>query len=383
MKEVVNYPNFEPKGLIKIELFDALTGKKKEEIKTHNFISAGLKNHLMKLAMKSLFTKGRHTGGVDLYSAINDPFQCMYLTDASHPEQPDREWLIKGKNIGFAYTNGTYSGSDTLRGSYNANESFTRLDQVRIVVDFPTHAGNGTFQSIYFTYDGNKFTSTLESKYTRLLNEYVKSAKKYGDYIYILENSGIHLSVLTKDYELINRYTFNSLLIDDFEIYNNYIYYVNRSTTDSVLRATLSEPTNTTRIATGFYPGGICFDTSNKHFIIACSNNSSDKNVYIRKYDENFNLLSNKQTNFNSGTYDLQMNIDNGDIIVGNLILVGDDYLRFAGIHSVRGIIDNQIVTFNGYLIPKIGISSRTLLDSPVTKTSNNTMKITYDFILD
>src|SRR5690606_37275248 len=145
MQEFVDFSNqLKPRGKIKVELFDDLTGRKIEEIKTENFIAKGI-DYLYHLAMISIFTDGRYTGGFNAYDSFNDPFQYMILTDASHTEDPANEWVVKGKQIGFAHTNQTYSGSDEYRGSYNAGESFTNREQVHVVIDFPTHAGNGTF----------------------------------------------------------------------------------------------------------------------------------------------------------------------------------------------------------------------------------------------
>lgn len=380
MEEKIILPDFNPRGLIKVELFDDLTKKKVEEIKTHNFISVGLKNHLMKLAMKSLFTNYRNTGGVNFYGNINDPFNCMYLTDASHSEQPNSEWLLKGRKIGYAYTNGTYSGSDTMRGSYNAEESFTRLDQVRIVVDFPTHAANGSFQSIYFTYGGSKFSNT---SYFSKFGVSIIKAKKYGNYIYALVDGISTSSIFNKydlNYNLIETYKLPNSKTD-FEIYNDYIYFSENTPSRAVQRATLSNPTTLTTVVTGYDVGGICFDVAKNQFIVVSSSSSS--RVSIRKYDINFNLLSTNETNYTNSYHNIKTTYDNGDIIINNQILIGNDYLTFAGIHECRGIIDDKMVLFDGAVIPKIGISSRSLLDSPVTKTSNNTMKITYDFILD
>src|SRR5690606_27735439 len=142
--------NFKPQGKIKVELFDDLTGKKVDELVGENFVSKGVRDVLFKMAMIGLFTQGKYTGGRDYYRDINDPFEYMVLTDATHAEAPDSEWIIRGNTVGYAYTDYPYSGGDTMRGSYNADESFTSREQVHIVIAFPTHAANGTFQSIYF-----------------------------------------------------------------------------------------------------------------------------------------------------------------------------------------------------------------------------------------
>lgn len=133
------------KGKVKVELFDDLTGKKIEEIKTNNFIAKGVE-YYFKILMLNQFTRDKGTGSIN--RTVDNLFERMTLTDASHAEQPDKEWYMKGNEIGWALTSGTYSGGDTKRGSYNTAESFTTQEQVHIVVDFPTHAANGTFQSV-------------------------------------------------------------------------------------------------------------------------------------------------------------------------------------------------------------------------------------------
>lgn len=98
--EKVIYPEMAPRGEIKIELFDELTGKKVDEANTHNFISKAVGNYLYRLAIKGLFVRNKASGGRDVYGDIKDVFRTLVLTDASHTEDPDNEWLLKGKEIG-------------------------------------------------------------------------------------------------------------------------------------------------------------------------------------------------------------------------------------------------------------------------------------------
>lgn len=378
MKEFIDLSNqFKPKGKIKVELFDDLTGKKVDEIVGENFISKGVRDILFNMAMVSLFTREKYTGGRDYYSDINNPFQYMLLTDATHAEAPDSEWLIRGNTVGYAYTDGVYSGGDTRRGSYNAQESFTNREQVHIVVDFPTHAANGTFQSIYFTYDGNVF------KYLNFFDKpfslsSVDKLMRYGDKIYVLSNDIFYEYDL--DFNLVARYDNLYYDANDFVIYNNYIYFVYGSALNSVWRVPLSNPEATRETVVGWSSNtsGICFDEVNQQFLVYSYGTGNP----IRRYNTNWELLSEDPTNL-SGAETLVYY--NGNIFAGNQILEsGRGNFRWTGTgHKIRGFVrDNYYVDNSGYLLPKVGISSRVLLDSPVTKTSNVTMKITYDFIL-
>lgn len=117
MNEVIDFPKIKkPKGKIKIELFDDLTGKKIEEVHSTNFISRGVE-YAYKLRMIGIFTRNRKEGGFDTSSMVSDLFSEMLLTTADHPEDPIHEWLPKGKIIGKASTTSTYAGSDTTKAN--------------------------------------------------------------------------------------------------------------------------------------------------------------------------------------------------------------------------------------------------------------------------
>ncbi|MFU0834008.1 MAG: hypothetical protein ACFWUC_13880 [Oscillospiraceae bacterium] len=393
MKEnIILSNNFNPRGRIKIELFDAFTSKKVEEIKTHNFISAGVKNYLFKLAMKSLFTKNKYTGGEDIYDYINDPFQYMLLTDASHPEDPENEWLVRGEKIGYAYTNKTYSGSNEMQGSYNASESFTNNEQVRIVVDFPTHAANGTFQSIYFLFNGVKFNTLSRLAFGNRIplngDDEIICVRVYGDYIYVLYNSDNNKFVkYDMNLNLVEEYTLPYVSYNNgFEIHNGYVYFARGSDVDSynfIWRAPLNDLSDYEIIVSDItYAGGIAYVPEKDQFVIAHGKGKT----YLSRYDSSFNLLSTTETNADLSYYNLQLTYHEGDLFINNMILDSDDdtYIRWCGTgHSIVGFIGDKYVTSNGYLLPKVGISSRARLESPVTKTNTNTMKVTYDFIFE
>lgn len=125
---------------------------------------------------------------------------------------------------------------------------------------------------------------------------------------------------------------------------------------------------------------GICFDEMNQQFLVY--NGSTSNNNPIRRYTTNWELLSEDPTNL---TGIRRLVYHKGHVFSGDQVLEsGMGNFRWSGTgHPIHGFVgDNYYVDNSGYLLPKVGISSRVLLDSPVTKTSNNTMKVTYDFMI-
>ena len=391
MIDNVNLPTLNAEGKVKVELFDDLTGKKIEEIKTNNFIAKGVE-YYFKILMMNQFTRNK-AGGHSIEHTVINMFERMTLTDASHPEQPEKEWYMKGNEIGWALTSGTYSGSDEKRGSYNTAESFTTQEQVHIVVDFPTHAGNGTFQSIYFTPNDNPRNYGIFRPFVLQNLPGVLKVQKYNNQIWVLHSSSSTGVSGYRDNSL-SRYDDNFNHIEtynlpynkvDFCIHNNYIYYAEDTSTRSVQRAPLSNPANmSTVLELNGLVAGIVFDHKNNQFLVSDGLNIG--NIY--RYDTSFNLLS--STPSENIRYDYRYSkmfiTDDGDIFLNNgnrsYIVQNDKAETDAKIGLVMGVIDDYKVMRNGEVMPQTGISSRALLDAPVTKTSNVTMKITYDFML-
>ena len=390
MIDTVSFPNLEAKGKVKVELFDDLTGKKIEEVETNNFIAKGVE-YYFKILMMNQFTREK-AGDHSIEHIVDNMFERMTLTDASHPEQPEKEWYMKGNEIGWALTSDIYSGSDDKRGSYNTSESFTTQEQVHIVVDFPTHAGNGTFQSIYFTPNDAPSSFGIFRPFVLDGLPGVLKVQKYNNEIWVLHSTGD--SIYDSDSSSISRYDDNFNHIEtynlpysknDFYIHNNYIYYAEYISTRSVQRAPLSNPANlSTVLELNSYVAGIVFDHKNNQFLVSDGLNNGN----IHRYDTSFNLLS--STPSGNIRYDYSYSkmfiTDDGDIFLNDSdrsYIVQDDVAETdAKIGLVMGVIDDCKVMRNGEVMPQTGISSRALLDAPVTKTSNTTMKITYDFLL-
>src|SRR5690606_24008688 len=148
----------------------------------------------------------------------HDLISRMVLTNASHPEQPEKEWYVKGEVIGWAITEHEFYGDDERQGYYNELESFTTRDQVHIVMDFPTHAANGSFQSIYFTQKYNPPNFGIFRPFVLEDLQGVLKVQKYNNEIWVLHSEedysygdadhGNFLSRYDTDFNLIETYEF-------------------------------------------------------------------------------------------------------------------------------------------------------------------------------
>lgn len=403
MNEVIDFPKIKkPKGKIKIELFDDLTGKKIEEVHSTNFIAKGVE-YAYKLRMLGLFTRKRKTGGADTTNLVRDLFSRMILTNAEHAEDPVNEWLVKGKIIGYAYTDETYVGTDTLRGSYNEKESFTNKDKVHIVIDFPTNAANGTFSSIYFCEKGG---SPLDLDDSYGYSDYFKRKtelnhgleRRYGMEKFVV--SDVNKIIITDDNLKLESEVPLDFSIGHFDVVGNTLYYIKSSNKRVIYKATLPTLTDEVQVATYNYNlYAIAYDSARERFYVTCYDfiDGSSQTVLL-VYDKTFNLLDVKK---GLGIY-----IDNIIVIDGFLFnssssrsynSVNTSYLDLDSFETYPFKMNNSKTNIfnadstkmylktsndNMLVLPKIYIGSRSLLDAPVTKTETNTMKITYDFIL-
>ncbi|EJL44032.1 hypothetical protein PMI08_02150 [Brevibacillus sp. CF112] len=390
MEDILLLPDFEaPKGLIKIEFFDALTQKKIEELNTRNFIAKGVREYVFKAKMRDVFTADRVTTGGYVSSAFRDHFETLTLTTADHPESPNTEWVRKGKVIGYAYTTGTYSGSDVLRGSYNAAESFTTPEQVHIVCDFPTHAANGTFSSIYFHPFGASVQKT--SYFYRPFLKDVKSVKKHNNRYYVLKSPST-LEIYSSNWSLLQSYDLNDYNIYDFEIVQDTIYYTRVLNTKAIQKANLENPLQMELVLEKL-PGsrrvaGIAYLPDKQQFAVSSSSSGISSPITLSYFNRNFEVLKDVELGFGYGYnygalfYEDGVLFCNTQAIDENLYNSNISYNGVDSGNTILGVLDDSFVVVGGYRFPKTCIGSRALLESPVTKTSNVTMKITYDFML-
>lgn len=164
------------KTKIKILLEDVVTGKIVQEAVTENILG----DYMAKLAFNEWFLDDLQPPNPDntdtwgyLFKDIpgNIPFKRIFLTDYTGAESASHD-RIKGELIGFARKDDGYVGTDILRGTINRLESEVTFNgsqiTIHIVFDFPTHAANGTFQSIWWGCDTSQMGAFRIEKSAKL-----------------------------------------------------------------------------------------------------------------------------------------------------------------------------------------------------------------------
>lgn len=136
------------KNFAKVELFDELTGNKKEEWLSENIINNGLDMYMYKFVINSLLGQYMYAG-FEMYNTFN-PFGNIVLTDYSGAEDATLA-RIQGNIKGWANKFTTYAGADALRGTINQTDSsLTPETSLKYVFDWATSAGNGTFRTLWW-----------------------------------------------------------------------------------------------------------------------------------------------------------------------------------------------------------------------------------------
>jgi outer membrane protein assembly factor BamB len=136
------------RGLVTVELFDAATKKKVLEAKTENLITS-IGYNFLRWAIQDRIIQNSSASK----PSFSNVFNQIQLYSSSQIESDDL-YPETGNLIGWADQT-AYAGSDTLRGSLNVTESnfnFNRYMRMHFVFDWPTSAANGTFQTIIWAY---------------------------------------------------------------------------------------------------------------------------------------------------------------------------------------------------------------------------------------
>lgn len=403
MKEIVTGTDLLPKGNIKVELFEA--GKKAQEINDHNFISKGARDYMFKTAIRALFVKGRFKDGVDYAQLMGDLFRTLVLTDSENPEDPDNEWAVSGNVIGRAASAGS-AVTGPLGGTYNTTESITTPERVKMVFDFGTHAANGTIKSVFFAADdntygvyGHNFASSLlpgtKFPYTTT-GASVRKVLKRGDNIYLVvdKNSKLYVEIFDLSYvhqKTVTLPTYDSVF--DAIVVDDHVYIVSAS---NVKKVNLNDPTTSTTLLTApsnIYYGGITYVDSMSAFLLAGSDYRTNDVITYMIDLPTFTVQQTMPSAFKLSYTDLQTNIVNGVTVFGKVHQASLEAMydrQIVGSNtSLRGSIDGNLVIQGPtagsplWVVPAIQIGSRSLLATPITKNNTQTMKITYEFILE
>lgn len=155
-------------GKVKIELFDAKTGKLDFMEEGSNYISLFGKD-MMRRAQKYALSSNTKTftGICDFfitrswhYDATNSWFaRYLHLTADAQVENIN-ESVVTQPTLAYVDLSTPYAGADTSIGTVNESESAGSLNQLKFVCDFGTDKANGTFQSIYLSPFATSLVST-------------------------------------------------------------------------------------------------------------------------------------------------------------------------------------------------------------------------------
>jgi hypothetical protein len=430
MRESVKYGGIiKPKGFVTVELFDK-RGKLKERIKKQNYVHPVVLEQMAKWWTFYTFARNRAHRSFDTAGTFaSDFFKVLRLTSNTDIED-QTERIIKGDQVGWAYTNETYSGSDSKRGTVNVAESFSDEKQIHFVFDFPTHAANGTFQSIYLTLpssgsgfliDNNLSSSSwFYPKYSvqrpTIINApYVSKMQKYNGTWYISCNNdsyvaGMSTSSVFVKAQFDGRSSFtieqewrlpqiNSYYPDDWWIHNSEIYYAYRRPTGTqkgIYKVPLNSPDATPQRvskALSFPACGITYDKWKEKWYVVTEQNQ------LLVLDKNWDLLSSISHDYRRSGL---ICMESGGIVTMNgygvlAFKFFEDFSKtgyqmllnaYTATHVVGYDEDERYIYFrrNAEEVCKqffgtFGTHAR--LDSPVTKTSTNAMKITYDIFFE
>lgn len=422
------------RGFTKIELFDEKRfGKKVEEVTAENFISINMKNYLEYILMNEYSKIGVGLSGTDMMPLTyrEFPFTVLALTTDSRPENPQIERIVMGDIIGYSFKN-QYVGSDTRRGTLNSAESYKDRSMAHFVFDFATNAANGTFSSVVWYSDVGSSSLTAQRYYQKNYEWYVNLSGKNGlaslggsrggmcfdgSSFWSMEtlDSGVKkiVELLITPGQKGNVASFtlgrvwdhpsflgSSDVAYDMTYDSDYIYYVvNTGSYNTIHRVKKSDGTRSTITLSGFrYLYGV--ERVEAYFYVLGQSATQVNGQYpLRwaKYDSNFNVIEAKNI-FDTSVvaYGMAYNQQKNEIAVRTSIglFIFDtqmnrtsyaiDQPSSMGSYPGIAVKDGEyfIRSDNTIFMVELGsLGARNLLPTPVTKTSTNTMKVTYDFM--
>jgi len=132
---------------ITLQLRDGTTNKLIQEEVGKNF-TANQAVRYAKYLQRSQFKSGLSgIGGADTDYPQHHTSSSLVLTNSSLTPDPTNEWTMPGQLVGYA-NKATYAGTDTFLGTPNTNQLDAQPGYTKWVFDWPTHAGNGTINSV-------------------------------------------------------------------------------------------------------------------------------------------------------------------------------------------------------------------------------------------
>lgn len=392
-------------------------------------------------------TAGANNTGVNTLSGVTGyvttPITGIVLTDYDGEPDPESERFVRGRPTGHASLR--QAGNGAAMGSYNQVESLHEFDYHKYVFDFTTSEANGAFQSIYSGYFDSGATTdvyTAEKAAYRVgptyFTQYNPSVTVLRDFatdnFYLIHTSKVAhrvagqeiwrlaygvmptpAAVLELPFAPVN---FRAAAIKDGRLYwlNEESTYVSRiysaplgdlesyrveKTFDAAWAATRgaqqSSLPNSVR--------GFTFNPARNKFIIGNMSTvpTGGLGFAILELDPDtfedgdaFGAIGNSMhqalVSFPDEKGIISLGPSRTRAIAQETTDDGDLYITHTFAEGPRSLITSDIaysnVSSTAYgqsyaLAPAQWFFSRALLDTPVTKTAQNTMKITYEFTFD
>lgn len=433
-------------GKIKIEIFES-DGTLVSEHEQNNYVSPVA---FLELEKTIPYAFGFANQGSSSSSAngrtLIDKVNCIYLMNNEALVDKVNDRFIPGAVIGKGYERQT--AASAVQGSYNLVESVPYDPTYKkMVVDFPTSSGNGTFTDIYglssqssdygrpmyyqdhslptkFSLNGDR----SDTAFLFAINGSYYTVKTFDNRLEVFKYNTLEFSsVPNSEYSTKSTGTYNlgKKSGTDFTKYNialragGYIYsnYVSYTFDNSYLyiylvyyRELYRIPIDTEGTATKVRTFTSTEMPKNSNSNYALAFNPADNLLYFLSVEKNlatntpagtlakvtktdYTILSNDSlkptevgtsTNQTPETNFAMFHPTHKNMLMTqiNVIDVTDKrVIHTAGTNNSQGII-GKFLTSNGYIAANQSFFSRVRLESPVTKTSSQTMKISYEWTM-
>lgn len=366
------------KGLVTVELFDAMTRRKTLEAKTENIVTAdGYR------VLREMMINGMIASGDIARISVTNLFNEIQLYTGAEPEADD-PYPVFGALVGWS-NKSTYSSTDTQRGAINLSETNISMEdytRIHLVFDWPTHAANGTFQTIVFGYQ-----HPLNFRYTSYTSP-VSSPRGMawdGANLWVVSSDKVY-KLNPDTLEIVSSITSPisstwGVAWDGVNLwvsgYNSPLYKINPST--GAVISTIPSPDNRASLTWDGESLWVAGGNTSKIYKVSPSNGNVILSFNAPVTADEFGIAWDGQglwlSSFGSYFYycDTSGQILNTVVAPESRIYgLGWDGNNLWAAENYYNIL---------YKIYNVRYGARTLLASPVTKTNTNTMKIQYDFV--
>ena len=401
---------------LNIKLINNKTGEIEQDITAENYIVPNISSQLKAISLRYLLY-----GNTNLRWGINSRTYTYsdYIllsnnttainTSSSYSEE------TTSTIIGYAAKDSAYAGSDVKRGTINLNESYSYDNKALYTFDFATDKANGTFQSIMFSnaYPPTVSYNEIKSVYPPVTstafpagvartyyNGYYYCQYSNSQFLKISETNPLIYEYITKTATdsaggiqpatdgayiyttngatVVKKYDMSGTFIGDIYtavaniyglfFYNGLIYlYINNGASSAVVKITTTGTLDST------INGFIYSDTNTRGFFVTSDyiyTASTSSSGHIDKYNHSGVIVSSYTNTNPNGLYSITK-------ITGDVLEIVMPTAQYSSNGTSPSLTNTYPICSIDLSKPQ-NMMSRILLPSPITKTSAQTMKITY-----